>query len=59
MQSSYPKISDNRCDREDIYLDIFGKIASGAASFVGGGSINGWEKWQTDDGKSLKDIMPK
>lgn len=39
--------------------DLLFSSPSSAAAFVGSGSINGWEKWQTEDGKSLKEIMPK
>lgn len=53
------KLYEDKIKDGVLQEDIIFRTPSGAASFVGGGSINGWEKWQTDDGKSLKDIMPK
>ncbi len=46
------KIKDSK-----LLEDILFRTPSAAAAFVGGGSINGWVKWLTSDGKTLKDIV--
>ncbi len=53
------KLYEDKIENELLQEDILFRTPSGAAAFVGGGSINGWEKWQTKEGKSLKDIMQK
>ena len=53
------KLYEDKIEDGVLQEDILFRTPSGAAAFVGGGSINGWEKWQTKEGKSLKDIMPK
>ena len=53
------KLYEDKIKDGVLQEDIIFRTPSGAAAFIGGGSINGWEKWQTGDGKSLKDIMPK
>ena len=36
--------------------DYIFRSPSGAACLLGGASINGWDHWKTDDGRSLHDI---
>ncbi|ADB10324.1 Methionine sulfoxide reductase A [Bifidobacterium dentium Bd1] len=39
----------------DVIRDVPFGSPSAAAGFVLGSSCNGWEKWRTSDGKTLKE----
>ncbi len=46
-------------EKENFYIlqeDIKFKTPSGAAKFVNGGTLNGWEVWKNEKGKTLNEI---
>ncbi|MBQ7198828.1 MAG: GIY-YIG nuclease family protein [Selenomonadaceae bacterium] len=61
ISSSMKKIRRNaNIDSNNILLeDIKFSSPSGAAEFVVGNNVNGWEYWKTKDGVELKDLERK